>query len=322
VKAMQQRTSPRREKHLMLKKFDLREGKIEETDIERAPILVFTTPDEQERRYLTEHLKIDEHTLASALDPDELSRLEFEPEHVAMIVKRPKNYSAAEQFLFRVTSMGLFLFKDRLIVVVSEGDPIFDGRLFVAVQNVVDVTLRLIYRSIFHFLQHLKVINMVSDELEQKINESMENRFLINLFTLEKSLVYYLNAVHTNGVLISKLKNNTTKIGISGEQSEFLDDISVENEQCYKLAEIYSNVLSGLMDARVSIVSNNLNVLIKTLNIITIGIMVPTLVVSAFSMNVGMPLPKENPWTFWIIMGMAVASAVGVLAFWRYKKIW
>jgi len=306
----------------MLKKFDLQEGKIIETDAENPPILVFVTPEEPERRYLTDHLKIDEHTLASALDPDELSRLEFEPEHVAMIVKRPKNYSAAEQFMFRVTSMGLFLFKDRLVVVVSEEDPIFDGKLFVAVHSVVDVMLRLVYRSIFHFLQHLKVINMVSDELEQKINESMENRFLINLFTLEKSLVYYLNAVHTNGVLISKLKNNMMKIGIGPEQSEFLDDISVENEQCYKLAEIYSNVLSGLMDARVSIVSNNLNVLMKTLNIITIGIMVPTLVVSIFSMNVGMPLDSESGRSFWIILGLAVASAVGVMGFWRYKKIW
>lgn len=306
----------------MLKKFDLQEGKIVETDAENPPILVFVMPEEPERRYLTDHLKIDEHTLASALDPDELSRLEFEPEHVAMIVKRPKNYSAAEQFLFRVASMGLFLFKDRLVVVVSEDDPIFDGKLFVAVHSVVDVMLRLVYRSIFHFLQHLKVINMVSDELELKINESMENRFLINLFTLEKSLVYYLNAVHTNGVLISKLKNNMMKIGIGPEQSEFLDDISVENEQCYKLAEIYSNVLSGLMDARVSIVSNNLNVLMKTLNIVTIGIMVPTLVVSIFSMNVGMPLDSANGRSFWIILGLAVASAVCVMGFWRYKKIW
>lgn len=305
----------------MLKKYELRAGRVVETDADGAPVLLYQSPDEEERRYLTESLKIDEHTLTSALDPDELSRLEFEPEHCALIVKQPRNYSAAEQFLFRVTSMGLFLFKDRLVIVVSESDPLFDSRTFNGVQSTIDVMLRLINESIGHFLRHLKVVNMVSEELEHKISASMENHYLLNLFSLEKSLVFYLNALHTNGVLISKLKNNRTKIGIQNEQLEFLDDISVENDQCYKLAEIYSNVLSGLMDARASIVNNNLNVLMKTLNIITIGIMVPTLVVSMFSMNVKMPLQDmEN--VFWLIMGLAIASAAGVMLFWRFKKFW
>jgi len=305
----------------MQKKYALLDGKVVETQDPEGPILVFVDPDEQERVYLTEQLSIDEHTLASALDPDELSRLEFEPTHVALIVKRPKNYSAEEQFLFRVSSMGLFLFEERLVVVVSENDPVFEGKPFIAMESLVDVMLRLIYRSIFHFLRHLKVINMVSEELEQKINASMENRYLLNLFALEKSLVYYLNAIHTNGVLIAKIRNYMSRIRIKDEQSEFLDDILIENEQCYRLAEIYSNVLASMMDARASIVNNNLNVLMKTLNIITIGIMVPTLVVSVFSMNV--PIPFSRLWYgFWVIIGLAAASAVGVMAFWRYKRFW
>ncbi len=306
----------------MLKRYCIQGGRVAENDAQDAPILVFTSPDDQEKRYLIDQLKIDEHTLASALDPDELSRLEFEPEHVALIVKRPKNYSGAEQFMFRVTSMGLFLFKERLVVIVAEGDQLFGGKSFLAVHSLVDVLLRLIYGVSFHFLEHLKVINMVTNELENKINSSMDNKFLVDLFSLEKSLVYYLNAIHTNSVLISKLKNNMAKIGIGTEQSEFLDDISVENDQCYKLAEIYSNVLAGVMDARVSIVSNNLNVIMKTLTIITVGIMVPTFVVSAFSMNVIMPLSHDNPLTFWLVMGLAVGSAAGVMAYWRYKKFW
>ena len=305
----------------MQKKYEITGGKVVETRGDEATLLVFVSPDDTEKRYLVDHLKIDEHTLLSALDPDELSRLEFEPEHVALIMKRPKNYSALEHFLFRVTSMGLFLFEDRLVVVVSEGDPLFEGKPFVAVHTLVDVMLRLLYQSIFHFLQHLKVINMVSEELEQKINASMENRYLLNLFALEKSLVYYLNALHTNGVLISKLKNNASKLKFADEQLEYLDDIVVENDQCYKQAEIYSNVLSSVMDARASIVNNNLNVLMKTLNIITIGIMVPTLVVSIFSMNVPIPMQRAGV-AFWAILGMAIASAGAVMAFWRYKKFW
>ena len=99
----------------------------------------------------------------------------------------------------------------------------------------------------------------------------MENRYLLNLFTLEKSLVYYLNAINSNGMVIEKIRHNAAKIGFSQESLELLDDIIIENDQCLKQAEIYSNILTGLMDARGSIVSNNLNVLMKTLNIITVG---------------------------------------------------
>ena len=302
--------------------YELKNGSVLETARQDAPVVVFTAPDAEERQYLIDTLKIDPHTLSSALDPDELSRLEFEPEHVAMILKRPKNYSGAEQFLFRVTSMGLFLFKERLVIVMASPEPVFEGKPSARVNTLFDVVLKVINHSIVHFLGHLRVINMVCDELEQKINASMENRFLINLFTLEKSMVYYLNGIHANGVLIAKLKNNMTKLGLTPEQGGFLDDISVDNDQCYRQAEIHSNVLSGLMDARVSIVSNNLNVLMKTLTIVTIGIMLPNLVVSIFSMNVSMPFPNDHPLAFWGILALTVASAIGVMAFLRIKKYW
>jgi len=305
----------------MLKQYRLRDGKLIETEDQDAVVLVFVAPDDAERRRLVTEFRVDEHTLNSALDPDELARFEVEPDHFALIVKRPKNYSSKDQFLFKVTSMGVFLFQEKVVVVVSEQDPLFDGRPFARVASPTDVMLKLIYRSITHFVEHLKVINMVSDELEQLINASMENKYLLNLFTLEKSLVYYLNAIHTNGVLIEKLKVNAQRVGFSQEQLEYLDDTTIENSQCYKLADIYSSVISGMMDARASIVNNNLNVLIKKLNIITIVIMVPTLVVSAFSMNV--PLPAgwgDWPPSFFIIHGLAILSALAVMLVWRIKR--
>ena len=307
---------------LMRQGYDLKNGGVVETSCEEAPVIVFSAPNPEERKYLVDTLKIDPHTLSSALDPDELSRLEFEPDHVAMIIKRPKNYSGAEQFLFRVTSMGLFLFEEQLIIVVASAEPLFEGKPNARVATLFDVVLKVINHSIAHFLGHLRVINMVCDELELKINASMENRFLINLFTLEKSMVYYLNGIHANGVLIAKIKNNISRLGLTPEQGAFLDDISVDNDQCYRQAEIHSNVLSGLMDARVSIVSNNLNVLMKTLTVVTIGIMVPNLVVSIFSMNVNMPFPNDHPMAFWGILILTIASAVGVMGYLRIKKFW
>jgi magnesium transporter len=293
--------------------------KLEQTNPGSGSIWVYIAPDEKEKRFLIDEMKLDEHTLNSALDPDELSRLEFEPEHMAIIFKRPKNYSGEDKFLFKSASSGAFLFKDKLILVLAEDIPLFEGVQFTKVFSPAHLLLKLLYSSIFHFIEHLKIINAISDDLQTKINTAMENRHLYNLFALEKSLVYYLNSINSNGALIDKLRLNAAKIGFTTDEIEFLDDIYIENSQCYKQAEIYSNILAGLMDARASIVSNNLNVLMKTLNIITIAIMVPTFVVSAFSMNVHIPL-EDHPLAFWIILGMACLSVLGFILFWRNRK--
>ena len=301
----------------MLTQLYITDGKLTETGEGDAPVRVYVAPDEAERKYLIEQLKIDEHTLSSALDPDELSRLEFEPEHAAIIFKRPKRYTAADNLLFRVLSTGVFLFKDRLIIVRADDSPLFEGKPFIKIQSVQDVFLKLIYRAISHFVEHLRGINMISTELEQQINLAMENKYLLNLFILEKGLVYYLSAINANGALIEKLRNAAPKLGFSPENVEFLDDILIENNQCRGQTEIYSQVLSSLMDARASIISNNLNVRIKALTILTIAIMLPTLIVSIFSMNVMIPLSHDDPWTFWIITGIAGLSIMMVGFLWR-----
>jgi magnesium transporter len=303
----------------MITRYDIVQNHIVLSEDERSPILVFTNPDEQEKNYLLNDLNIDEHTLSSALDPDELSRLEFEPDHTAIIFKRPRNYSGKDKLLFKVGSCGVFLFKNRLVLVQSEDLPLFDGKQFSNVQTLTEIVLKLLYRSIFHFLEHLKIITMITDDLERKINKAMENKYLLNLFTLEKSLVYYLNSINSNGGLIEKLKNNSAKLGLTTAENELLDDLIIENNQCYRQSEIHSNILASLMDARASIVGNNLNVLMKTLNLITISIMVPTLVVSIFSMNV--PIPgQEHQHSFWLIMILAISSVALMMVIWKRKK--
>ena len=303
----------------MLKAFNIADQKLVECSDDTGQVLLYINPDEEEKKFLITKKNIDEHTLQSALDPDELARLEFEPEHAAVILKMPKNSSAVETFLFRVSYFGMFWFKDQLILAVSDSVSFFERKHFNKVSSVSDVALKIIYASIIHYVEHLKIINAIAEEIEQKINKSMENRHLINMFTLQKSLVYYLNAINSNSAVIDKIKINASRFNLTTENLELLDDLTIESNQCYKQAEIYTNILAGLMDARASIVSNNLNLLMKTLNIITIGIMVPTLVVSAFSMNVRIPL-SENPFAFWIIMTLACASVVVFFFLGRFKK--
>jgi magnesium transporter len=306
----------------MVKLYEIADGKLCECTGGGRRIFMYTNPTEEEKRLLVSDLKLDEHTLTSSLDPDELARLEFEPDHTAMIIKRPKNYSAEDRFVFKVSSMGLFLFADKLVIVGQEDLLPLEGKHFSRISSLPDLALKILYRTTLHYVEHLKIITMIADELEDKIVRAMENRHLINLFSLEKGMVYYHNAIHSNGVVIDKLKANAAKIGFTPENVEFLDDLVIENSQSSKQAEIYSNIFASLMDARASIVNNNLSVLMKTLNIITISIMVPTFVVSVFSMNVLIPV-SHLPYGFWIILALSVASSAAVLGVFRvFNRRW
>jgi magnesium transporter len=300
----------------MLKRFEITNGCIVSAEKDTAPILVVTNPDNGEKDLLLRDFKIDEHTLQSALDPDEISRLEFEEDHYVLIFKRPKNYSSEEQFLFKVLSIGVFIFKDRLIVVSSDDIPFFDGKHFAKVQSLNDTILKLIYRAIYHYLEHLKVINMISSEIEQKVNTSMENKYLLHMFTLEKSLVYYLNSINSNGTVITKLKNNAVKLGFSPDDMALLDDIFIENDQCYRQAEIYSNILSSLMDARASIVNNNLNLLIKRLTVLSVVFMPLNIIAGIGGMSEFSMMTAGIPWQISYLLFTVGIIIVGFLTYW------
>ncbi len=260
----------------MVKRFSIIDGRITERLDGQGSVLLYVNPNPEECRYLVDRFKIDEHTLQSSLDPNELARMEFEPDHCALIIKRPKRYNAKDNFFFKVESIGLFIFSDTIVITIGEDLPIFDGRLFSSIGTLQEIVLKLIYRSIFHFEEHLKVISACSDELEGEINTSVSNRQLLSMFTLEKSLVFYLDAISSNGRVIDKIKANAAKLKLSSINIEFLDDLSIENGQCLGMAQNYSQVLSSLMDARASVISNNLNFMMKNLNALVIAVAVPS----------------------------------------------
>ena len=173
----------------MLKQYGIVECRLTECAEAENNIRLYVNPDSEEKRTLTEHYKLDEHTLNSALDPNELARIETEPGHVAVILKLPKSYKPEDGLEFTVTSIGMFLFDDFLIIVMSEYNEIFDNRQFSSVTRIVEIMLKVINQSTQHFRSHLLVIDKVSEELADRISPSMENKALLQLFTLEKSLV-------------------------------------------------------------------------------------------------------------------------------------
>ena len=307
----------------MLKRFDIVGRAVLPTDSHDAHILVYTNPDQAEKQLIIDMLDIDQHTIDSALDPDEISRLEHSGELMSLIFKRPKNYSSAEQFVFKVASSGIFLYKKQMVIVMSDDIPVFGEKMFSDVGSMQEVLLRILYRSVYHFLEHLKVINMISNEIEKNITDSMENKYLLHMFSLSKSLIYYLNAINTNSAAIEKLRNMANKFGFSTEEMELLDDIHIENGQCYKQAEIYSGILTGLMDARGSIVNNNLNILMKRLTVINIVFMPLNLLAgiggmsewSAVTEEIGMKRLLSYPV---FMVGMIV---IGVLTYYIIERL-
>jgi magnesium transporter len=306
---------------VMTKNYRILDGKLSESSGWESNVLLYVNPDEAERRVLVSDLTIDEHTLASALDPDELSRLEFEPEHAALIINRPRNYSSTDEFLFTVSSMGLFVFRDKMVIVAQEELMSIETHQLKRITSLPDLLLKILFRTTQHYLEHLKIMNSIADALEGKIQKSMENRALINLFTLEKSLVYYMNSIHSNGVAIERLKANAARLGFSTENLEYLDDLVIENSQCYRQAEIYSNIFASLMDARVSVVNNNLSVLIKRLTIINVVFLPLNFFAGMGGMSEFSMMTTGVPWWISFPSFAGVMSVVALITYAIVKRL-
>ena len=252
---------------------------------ERMDIVLYTTPDEYEKREVVERLAMDPYDLESALDADEISRVEFSGDCVSIIWKQPKNVSVGEQLRFDVGSIGLFLHKNRLIVIVSENAPSLTARQFKRCTSPVDVLLKLLEHTVRHYLGHLKVIKQITAELGAKITGTMENQYLLQMLVIGESLIYYVNAIEANSGVLGKLQTQMPRLRLTPDQIDKLHDIAVDNQQCARQARIYSDVVSGLMDARGTIVNNNVSILLKKLTLINIIFLPLNLIASIGGMS-------------------------------------
>jgi magnesium transporter len=197
--------------------------------------------------------------------------VEYETNHIAVILKQPRRYNRDDKLIFRVASAGAFLFRDKIIIVQADSVPIFEyGKMPLRGNTIPGVLLRLVYHSTRHFLENLRIIRSISDTFENKMETSVTNKALAGIFSLLKGLTYYGSAISANLLLLLKLKADARKIGFTEEEIDFLEDITVENKQCDNLSKIYSEILSDMSNARVSIVNNNLSNVMKYLAVINL----------------------------------------------------
>jgi len=303
----------------MVKYYKLQAGRIVATEKHEAQVTMLISPDHDEINSLIKIGGLDEHTVSSAFDVEELARLEYEDDYTAIIFKKPKSYNAEDQFMFRISSFGVFVYADKIIILSDAVLPLVDEKRFFRITSLNMLVLKLLNYSSYHFGEHLRIISRVNDELEAKLISSVDNKYLLYMFGLCKSMVYYLDAISSNQTVLRKLQNSRNLIFTEPEK-DLLDDICIETAQCLQQTENLSNILSSMMDARASIVSNNLNSMMKTLTVLTIGIMVPTFVVSSFSMNLKYPLYMESDWAFWIVMSLVVLVTIGFLFIHKRNK--
>lgn len=180
--------------------------------------------------------------------------------------------------------------------------------------------LQLLYRNASKFLQYLKQIDKASSVVENELHKSMKNRELIQMLRLEKSLVYFSTSLKGNELVLEKLLRSTA-ITRYPDDEDLLEDVIVENKQAIEMCTIYRDILSGTMDAYASVISNNLNIVMKLLAAVTIILSIPQVIFSLFGMNTGIPW-EGSVAGFWYVIALSVVLTVGVTVYmWRKKML-
>lgn len=265
-------------------------------------------PTENEILDISQKFSIDANDLKSALDTDERSRIESEDNYTMVLVNIPTVEEDTEKELYDTIPLSIFVAKKTVITVCLEETPILRTFLDGRVRNFNTAmksrfVMQILYRTASLFLQYLRNIERQSELLESNLHKSTQNSALFELLKLEKSLVYFTTALRTNEVVMEKLFKND-RFKKYPEDEELLEDVIVENKQAIEMANIYSGILNGMTNAFASVISNNLNIVMKTLAIVTIVLSIPTMIFSAYGMNVssvGMPF-ADSPYGFIIIV--------------------
>ncbi len=278
------------------------------------------SPTEQEIAYLVETLGLDMGFVRSALDEEETSRIEAEGEQTLVIVDVPIAEKHSENTIVYSTMPIGVVITDRVIFTISlkESAVITEiaGNMVRNVQTHLRTRffLTLMLRIAMRYLQYLKQIDKISNIMEQQLHKSLKNKELIQLLGLEKSLVYFSTSLKADDLTLEKILRGRF-IKLYEEDKELLEDVLIEIKQAIEMAGIYSDVLTGMMDAYASLISNNLNIVMKVLTSITIVMAIPTIISSFYGMNVsGLPFPN-----FWFPIGLSVLAMIAT-AFILKKK--
>jgi magnesium transporter len=250
--------------------------------------------------------------LTDIMDADEQARIEKEDDYTALIVRLPV-YDESYEVSFFTVPLGIVLFSDKIVTICQRSSDALDDLLKnrirgFNIRNKSAFVLNLLGRAAFTFLKALKELNKRTNSIERELQRSIKNNELIQLLSLQKSLVYFTTSIKTNELLLEKLQKSPF-FRFKEDERELLEDVVTENKQAIEMANIYSSILTGTMDAFASVISNNLNIVMKRLTIVSIVLMIPTLIYSFFGMNVDLPF-QEHIFAGWGILCVSLLASV------------
>lgn len=295
------------------------------TQYEKGNWINMIAPTESEIKTICEKVQIQEDFIRYALDSEEKARIDVEDEDntILFIVDVPIREKEGDNMIYSTMPIGIIFVRDDYFITVSlKQNPIIQDITKGKMKNIITYKksrflLQLLYANSSLYLTLLKKINKETEIAESVLKDSMKNKELLKLLSLEKSLVYFTTSLKSNEVVMEKTMRGKI-IKLYEEDEDILEDAIIENKQAIEMAKIYSDILNGTMDAYASIISNNLNRVMKYLTSITIILAIPTMVASYWGMNVPVPL-QDNSWGFPIIFLFSIIIAV-IATLWLNKK--
>ena len=314
--------------NIMLEIFrtDLETNKTEiVTKYEKGNWINMISPSEDEIMDVCKNLKINEDFIRYALDYEEKARIDVEEDDntILFIIDVPIREREGDSLIYTTMPIGIIFVRDDYLITVSiKENSIIQDLKKNDMRNIITYKksrflLQILYSNASMYLNLLKKINKETEIAESILKNSMKNRALLKLLNLEKSLVYFTTSLKSNEVVMEKTMRGKI-IKLYEEDEDILEDSIIENKQAIEMAKIYSDILNGTMDAYASIISNNLNRVMKFLTSITIILSIPTMIASFWGMNVPVPM-QNNAYGFIILIGFSVIISV-IATVWLNKR--
>ena len=287
--------------------------------------IAMTAPSATELKKIAEDTGIEIDHLRAPLDEEERARIEVEDNYTLILVDIPAVEKRYNKDRYITIPLGIIVAEKYIITVCLEETPVLkcfmDGRVrdFYTYKKTRFI-LQILYRNASTFLQNLRSIDRKSEEVERQLHISTQNRELIELLELEKSLVYFTTSLRSNEVVFEKMLK-LDSIKHYPEDQDLLEDLIIENKQAIEMANIYSGILSGTMDAFASIISNNQNIVMKFLAAITIVMSIPTMIASFYGMNFDFIPGARSPLGFYITVGVSLLLTFITALIFKKKKL-
>ncbi len=276
-------------------------------------------PTEEEIENLIDDYNLEPDFIRAALDEEESSRIESEDGVALIIIDIPVVDKNNDSITYYTMPVGIMITDTAVITVCLKENPVISELAEGVVKGVhtnlkTQFVLHFVLRVATRYLQYLKQIDKISGHVEKELRKSMKNKELIQLLEISKSLVYFSSSLKADEITMEKMMRGRF-IKLYEEDQDLLDDVIIELKQAIEMASIYLNILSGTMDAFASVISNNLNIVMKVLASITLIMSIPTIISGLYGMNVG-NIPIQN---FWFPVGLSVVMML-IAAFVLYKK--